>query len=111
MALISLIYFIYHLVLFYKNKKVILKNLLKNITLLELNDSKKFAYEWTKYTNKIHDEFKELKIKKYLDTLDEMKSFSNSLYLYKYKSKSDALDNDTISKFSKLKEKILAISI
>lgn len=111
MAIIAFVYFLYHIVLYYKNRKLNLKSLLKKIASLELDDSKQFAYEWTKCNNQIKDEFTKLKITKYLDILNEMSSFSNSLELYKYKAKSDELDNDTKNNFSKLKEKILAISI
>ena len=109
-AFMVFVYFIYNVVLFYRNKKRVLKSLLKDITLLKLDDSKKFAYEWTRHTNKIKDEFQALKITKYLDTLESMRLFSDELELYKYKSKSDILDTNTINKFSKLKDKILAIS-
>lgn len=110
-AFITLVYFLYNVIMFYKNKKLALKQLLKDITLLNLDDSKKFAYQWTKYTNKIQYEFKVLKIKNHLSTLNDMILFSNSLDLYKYKPKNDKLDDSTISEFSKLKEKILAISV
>ncbi len=111
MAIISFIYFLYHVVLFYKNKRLNLKSLLNKITSLKLDNSKQFSYEWTKYNNQIQDEFKRLKIKKHLDILNDMSLFSNSLELYKYKAKSDELDDDTRNNFSKLKERIIAISI
>ena len=111
MAIIAFIYFLYNVFVFYKNKKLNLKSLLKSISSLKLDNSKQFSYEWTKYNNQIQDEFKKLKIKKHLAILNDMSSFSNSLELYKYKANSDELDNDTKNNFSKLRKRILAISI
>jgi len=111
MAIIAFAYFLYHIFLYYKNKKLNLKNLLKKITSLKLDNSKQFSYKWTKYNNQIQDEFKALKINKYANILNDMSVFSNSLELYKYKAKSDELDDDTKNNFTKLKERINAISI
>lgn len=111
MAIIAFVYFLYHIALYYKNRKLNLKSLLKTIASLELDNSKQFAYEWTKYTNQIKDEFTNLQITKYVDILNDMSLFSNSLELYKYKAQSDELDNETKDEFTKLKERILAISV